>query len=127
MSNISFRFKRISDQTEVSADEVDRQVCLAFGLTYGNLNDSGHPDYGHFPLDPSTYGQDYISWYGFISVILWWGDVPSGSHSMSDLLGDYVFDVWDEAIAWPEDSIILAARLFKFLHKQGLYLDVSRF
>ena len=74
MSNISFRFKRISDQTEVSADEVDRQVCQAFGLTYGNLNDSGHPDYGHFPLDPSTYGQDYISWYGFISVILWWGD-----------------------------------------------------
>lgn len=71
MSDLSFTFKRVSDQTEVPTNEVDRQVCEAFGLTYDNPNDAGHPDYGHFSLDKSTYGQDYIR--GMVSYPLFYG------------------------------------------------------
>ena len=44
---------------------------------------------------------------------------------MAELLESYVFEVWHDAVDWPEDSIVLVAKLLKYLHGQGLCLLVS--
>jgi hypothetical protein len=103
---------------------IDEMVCKEFGLELNNLNDSGETDYGHFKLNSKLYCQEYISWWGLIAKILWWGDVHSGDKSMGDILNAYVFDVWKKSIIWPDESVVLVAKLLKFLEKQGLYIKV---
>ena len=122
---MTFEFIKEVDNTIVPTDEIDKMVCNEFGLAYNNLNKLGRIDYGHFALDYSSYGQDYISWYGLISVILSFGNIQGGKRTMAELLESYVFTVWHDAIDWPEDSIVLVAKLLKYLHKQGLCLLVS--
>ncbi len=99
-------------------------ICDAFGLEYNNKNSIGETDYGHFILDKDKYGQDYISWYGLIKVIIWWGDISSGIIQPEQIAGAYSVKVWKQYFAFPDESLVLVARLMQFFENHELHFEI---
>lgn len=125
MNKLNFEFKRNSDCQTIKLDDLDKMVCEEFNLEYGNINNLGDIDYGHFILDKDLYHQEYISWWGLIATILFYGNVNSGDISMRDVLGVYVFDVWKVYLDWPDESVTLVSKLLKFLQDKGLCIHTN--
>ncbi len=88
-------------------------------VEYNNL------DYGHIMLNRDEYGQEYISWYGLISIILFWEMFEVVSGLLRSYCVQYVFHVWRKIIIWPDDSIVLVAKLLNYLREKDLYIEVS--
>lgn len=121
----SFSIRKISDNSRVNLDEVDKLVCEKFNLVI-KPNDYGHL----FFKDTEKFNgnQKSISWVGFIHVIIYYSKIEYGYRDIYEILGA-LHEISNGSqctyIKFPPTAINFLANLLFFLKHQGLYVYVE--
>ena len=116
-----FSIHRISNNTIVEENEIDRQVCEKFKLNYSN------EDYGHFFFTESEV-EDFhpksISWVGLLDWIVYHALTLTGSCRRSNLEIEAALAWTRQYVGMPESTVRFLSDLLEFFKEQGYYVYV---
>lgn len=116
-----FSIHRISNNTVVEENEIDRQVCEKFKLNYSN------EDYGHFffaESEAKDFHQKSISWVGLLDWIVYHALTLTGSCRRSNLEIEAALAWTRQYVGMPESTVRFLSDLLEFFKEQGYYVYV---
>jgi len=116
-----FSIHRISNNTIVEENEVDRQVCEKFKLKYSD------EDYGHFLFTESEaedFHQESISWVGLLDWIVYHALTLTGSCRRSNLEIEAALAWTRQYVGMPESTVRFLSDLLEFFKENGYYVYV---
>lgn len=122
--NMAFRYfsiRRISNNTVVNENEIDRQVCEKFNLNYSD------EDYGHFFFTESEaedFHQKSISWVGLLDWIVYHALTLTGSCRRSNLEIEAALAWTRQYVGMPESTVKFLSDLLEFFKENGYYVYV---
>lgn len=118
----SFSIRKITDNSIVNIDELDKMVCNELNL---ELKDK---DYGHFIFTESEEElgsfQKSISWVGLIHTIVYYSNIGYGKSSIYDLEAAMAW-IKEYAINFPCSTLQFTSKLVLLLKQKGLYVFVN--